>query len=638
MGENFPEKMSYHESINAVHQRLKSEGMETVYERYLAQEKIRCTQFCVKGLSCQLCSQGPCRIVPGKVERGVCGIDRDGMVMRNLIHKLNFGIAAYTYHAIETAEMLRETADGKTPFSIKDPSKVDFLAKGLGVQDTLSLEKKAKEVARRMLEVIHQSSEEESEAVKVWAPKRRQEVWRKLGIFPGGPMHELLDTVTRTMTNIDGNYVALALAGLRMGTSMAFASQLPLEMAQDAIFGTPMPHEIEVDLGILDPEFVNIALNGHEPFVGMAVLEELARGDWQEKARQAGAKGIKLIAAIETGQEIVQRVDNPRLLAGLTGNWLSDEFVLATGAVDVFAMDMNCSPPSLALFAEKFGSKLVAVSKIVSFPGVSERLHYNARSDIAVARRLLELGIENFKHRRKQQQEQLPKRKALIGFSNEAVLKALGGSFEPLLDVIKNGKISGVVALVSCTTLKNGPQDALSVPVAKELIKRNFLVISGGCGNGALEVAGLTSMAAQELAGNSLKSVIKSLGIPPVLSFGTCTDCGRMLYLVGLVADSLGVDVPQLPVAVTAPEYMEQKATIDAFAAVAFGLYTHVSPVPPVTGSEKVVKLLTEEVEALTGGKMAIGDDPVTIVDGIETHIRQKRKSLGFKSAEKTNK
>ncbi|GAB6274519.1 MAG: hypothetical protein STSR0004_13820 [Peptococcaceae bacterium] len=54
-----------------------------------------------------------------------------------------------------------------------------------------------------------------------------------------------------------------------------------------------------------------------------------------------------------------------------------------------------------------------------------------------------------------------------------------------------------------------------------------------------------------------------------------------------------------MPVAVTAPEYMEQKATIDAFGAVAFGLYTHVSPVPPVTGSAAVVKLLTETVEFL---------------------------------------
>ena len=36
------------------------------------------------------------------------------------------------------------------------------------------------------------------------------------------------------------------------------------------------------------------------------------------------------------------------------------------------------------------------------------------------------------------------------------------------------------------------------------------------------------------------------------------------MVLVGAIADALGVDVPALPVVATAPEYMEQKATLDA--------------------------------------------------------------------------
>jgi carbon-monoxide dehydrogenase catalytic subunit len=30
------------------------------------------------------------------------------------------------------------------------------------------------------------------------------------------------------------------------------------------------------------------------------------------------------------------------------------------------------------------------------------------------------------------------------------------------------------------------------------------------------------------------------------------------------------------------------------------------------------------------GGKLAVGDDPVKIVDGIEAHIMKKRKGLGI--------
>ena len=120
------------------------------------------------------------------------------------------------------------------------------------------------------------------------------------------------------------------------------------------------------------------------------------------------------------------------------------------------------------------------------------------------------------------------------------------------------------MALISCTTLKDSGQDVNTIVIAKELIKRDILVMSAGCGGAALQVAGLTTTDAQELAGDSLKAVCESLGIPPILSMGTCTDTGRIINIVTAVADALGVDPPQLPVAVTAPEYMEQKATIDA--------------------------------------------------------------------------
>ena len=145
-----------------------------------------------------------------------------------------------------------------------------------------------------------------------------------------------------------------------------------------------------------------------------------------------------------------------------------------------------------------------------------------------------------------------------------------------------------------------------------------------------LKLQGLCSLEAANMAGEGLKAVCGLLKIPPVLSFGTCTDTGRISMLVTALADHLDVDIPQLPIAVTAPEWMEQKATIDGVFAVAYGAYTHLSPTPFVTGAPNLVKLLTEGVEALTGGKVALGDDPVEIANNIETHIVNKRKGLGL--------
>jgi len=53
-------------------------------------------------------------------------------------------------------------------------------------------------------------------------------------------------------------------------------------------------------------------------------------------------------------------------------------------------------------------------------------------------------------------------------------------------------------------------------------------------------------------------------------------------------------------------------------------------PTPFITGAPNLVKLLTEDVESLTGGKVALGDDPIQVAEGIEAHIIKKRQKLGL--------
>lgn len=99
---------------------------------------------------------------------------------------------------------------------------------------------------------------------------------------------------------------------------------------------------------------------------------------------------------------------------------------------------------------------------------------------------------------------------------------------------------------------------------------------------------------------------------------------------VTAIANALGVDPAALPVAASAPEYLEQKAVADGIFAVAFGLLTHLGPVPPVTGSELVTSILTRDVEGLTGGRVLVEEDPVRAADAIYAHIMAKRAALGI--------
>lgn len=625
-----PEKPSLHANVNQIYEGMKAAEATNIYDRFVAMNG-RCP-FCEAGTRCSLCSMGPCQIRPQRgVLRGVCGIDADGMVARNMVHLDIMGLAAYTHHCREAARTLKAVAEGKAPYGIADPAKLDMMLGALGLDTSGQPTEKAGRLADAIIASLDDVSGAESRMALAFAPAERIETWRGLGIMPRNPMHELVNATTRAMTNIDGDFLSLAKTVLRLGLASCYGALVPLEMAQDAIFGTPTPHTARVDLGVLDGDYVNILPNGHEPFFGFTLIELARTEKAQQMARDAGAKGLRVIGSTETGQELMQRTQTDDVFVGCIGNWIMQEFAFATGAVDAFVMDMNCSVPTLGELAEKYGATLIAVGDLVGVPGTKYRFEYHPETVVEDCWKIIELAVENFRRRKgKPFVKGLHAREVVLGFSTESVLAALGGSLKPLLDVIASGAIQGVTALVSCTTLKNGPQDSLTAAVARELIGRDILVLSAGCGNGATQVAGLNSLDAIELAGPGLRTVCKELGVPPVLAFGTCTDVGRLTLLVTAVANALGCRIPDLPVAVTAPEYMEQKATIDAAAALSLGIYTHVSPTPPVTGSQAFVKLVTEDLESLTGGKLALGNDPAEVADGILAHIRKKRTALGL--------
>jgi anaerobic carbon-monoxide dehydrogenase catalytic subunit len=622
---------SHHSSVNTMIEKTRADGEQSVFDRMEAQGDLgtkRC-KFCEQGIRCSLCSQGPCRITE-RAPRGVCGIDADGMAMRNFLLQNTMGTATYTYHATQVMKTLAQAKPGGT-YQIKDWSKLELLAGVVGAavepRDTLP-----KRVADAILTEFNRDHESPSAFVEALAPKPRIEAWKKLGILPGGVLHENVYATSSCLTNVDGNYVSLALKGLRLGIATAYGAQIPLELAQDALFGTPVPHAIKVDLGIIDPAYVNIAVNGHEPMVGAALIGAAHEEAAQAKARAAGAKGLRIVGSIETGQELVQRFEVDDVFVGLTGNWLTEELAVATGGLDVFAADMNCTVPTLGATCAAHGTLLIPVSDLIGVDGAETPIVFDPANAGAQAQQLIDLAVANFPKRKAlgQTTPELRTGDAVAGFSTESILGALGGSLDPLLDVIKNGTLKGVCGLVSCTTLRDSGQDSMTVAVAKELIANDVLVLAMGCGNAGLQVAGLETAEAKELAGPGLKAVCELLGIPPVLSFGTCTDTGRILLLVGAIADALGVDVPALPVVATAPEYMEQKATIDAMAALAFGLYVHVNPVPFVTGAPNLVKLVTEDLPGVTGGKLAVESDPKEAVAGMLAHIAAKRAALGI--------
>ena len=609
-----------------MHEVTKEDSVSTVYERF-AEQQPQCG-FGSMGICCTLCTDGPCQITR-KASKGVCGATADLIVARNLLQKCAQGTVANVYHTRNVARTLKAVGEGRSDYEVKDETKLRNVAGKLGLDISGPTKDVAISLGDFFIDQINSNDYQPLKLVEAMAPKKRLEIWRKLGIVPGGPNSEAATLWSKTMTNVNNDPVDLLLHGLRLGIANEYAGLFGITTLQEILIGTSNITEGEVNIGILDPLTINIIAHGHQPLLALKVLDAARDSKLVEKAKGVGAKGIKVYGSLCEGQQLLNISNQYKdVFMGQIGNWIQQEFVLATGAVDLMFFDYNCVMPSMVEIAKRYHTKLISTDKVMRHAGV-ERLEFEPDNASDIAGKIVNKAIEAFTQRGK---IVIPtsKTNAMVGFTTESVVAALGGSVKPLIDAIANGSIKGITAVIGCTTVRESQSGKQIIELVEELIKRDILVIGAGCVSSTLQNVGLMEKEAASKAGGGLSKVCESLGVPPCLSYGSCTDIGKIIDTAVAIAAELDVDLSQLPIAVSAPEYMEQKAVADAFTAVAMGLMVHLAPAPPVLGSPLVTKVLTQDIESLVGGKILIELDPVKAADAIEQHIHSKREALNL--------
>jgi anaerobic carbon-monoxide dehydrogenase catalytic subunit len=96
------------------------------------------------------------------------------------------------------------------------------------------------------------------------------------------------------------------------------------------------------------------------------------------------------------------------------------------------------------------------------------------------------------------------------------------------------------------------------------------------------------------------------------------------------LADFLDIDIPKLPLVLSAPQWLEEQALADGAFGLALGLPLHLAIPPFTTGSKLVTEVLTEKMKELTGGQLIINDDIAETANILEDIILDRRKALGL--------
>ncbi len=591
-------------------------GLETAWDR-LEMQQPQCG-FGELGLCCRNCNMGPCRIDPfGEgPQRGVCGATAEIIVARNLLRSIAAGAAAHSDHARDVAHIFKLVSQGKaTSYSITDKAKMERLMKEYGVADQIAL-----------AEAILSEFGKQDGPIKFVsrAPAKRLDLWKRLGIEPRGIDREIVECMHRTHMGVDNDPLNLILQGLRASLADGWGGSMIATELQDVLFGTPVPTFSETNLGVLEKEKVNIVVHGHEPILSQMIVAAASDPEMIDLAQNQGAEGINVAGMCCTGNEILMRHGVPS-----AGNFLQQELAVATGAVDAMIVDVQCVMPALGALAGCYHTKLISTSPKAKFPGATH-MEFHEETAYDTARSIVRAGILNFKNRNPSRVH-IPeiKSKAMVGFSVETIVDALGGSLDPLLGAIKSGAIRGIGAVVGCNNPKI-QHDFGHVNLVLELIKKNVLVVTTGCNALACAKAGLLQPEASDLAGDGLKGICKALGIPPVLHMGSCVDISRILVAAAAIADALGVDISDLPAAGAAPEWMSEKAVSIGAYVIGSGVFTVLGTVPPVLGSPAVAALLTEGAKDVLGASFAVEPDPFKAASLMIEHIDEQRKKLGL--------
>jgi len=602
----------------------RGEGIETAWDRYRAQ--LPQCGFGELGLCCRNCNMGPCRIDPfgNGPAKGVCGADADIIVARNLLRMIAAGAAAHSDHGRDIVETLRGAATGTAgDYGVKDAGKLKALAGEFQIAtEGRSLSDIASDLAAAALEEFGTKKGRIQTVDRV--PPQRKAVWQGLGLLPRGIDREVVEAMHRTHIGVDNDAANLILHGLRCAIADGWGGSLLATEISDVLFGTPQPVRGRSNLGVIREDAVNVMVHGHEPVLSEMLVAASTRPELLEAARAKGAAGINLVGMCCTGNEILMRHGIP-----VAGNFLQQELAVLTGALEAVVVDVQCIMPALGQLAACYHTKFISTSPKAKFPG-AVHIPFDEHRALATAGEIIRLAVDNYEMRRRER-VCIPRETTeyMAGFSVEAILQALGGTPQPLIDAVKSGAIKGIAALVGCNNPKI-THDYNHVNMARTLIAQDVLVVETGCAAIASAKAGLLLPEAADLAGPGLAGVCRSLGIPPVLHMGSCVDISRILVLCATIAGALGVDIADLPVAGAAPEWMSEKAVSIGAYVVASGIYTVLGTVPAVLGSKVVTGLLTGDAEQLVGGRFAVETDPFRGAELMIRHIEKKRSGLGI--------
>jgi len=370
----------------------------------------------LKGMCCKNCLMGPCRVMSDKI-RGICGASEDLIVSRNILRFTAGGTAAHCGHAHHLLTYLKKSYP--------------------------------------------------QNYIKKKAPKYLYKLWDNLGILPKIRLEHFKDiseALHLSTMGVDADYKDVLGWCLKLGIIDGYYGLYLATELEDKEFGKPKIKEAELNLNVIKPDKVNIAVHGHEPIFAEALAHEVKKPENQD---------INLIGVCCTGASILARYGIP-----MAANFVLQEEVIATGMIEAMVVDVQCIMPSLSDLCECNHTHLITTNELCKMPNATHLPITNKAQAEKVAKLVIEIARRNKKFRKHNLKplNGTPK-KVVVGFTEHNF------PIKPreIAKLIHNKKIKGVIAFVGCVNPRVNDQDKDSWISAIKTLSKNYIILTTGC-------------------------------------------------------------------------------------------------------------------------------------------------------------
>jgi hydroxylamine reductase (hybrid-cluster protein) len=303
-----------------------------------------------------------------------------------------------------------------------------------------------------------------------------------------------------------------------------------ISAAKRQIYGKTEPKSVDVNLGVLKADAVNIVLLGH---IAPHIIYSLMNAT----SKKTPSFNIAALCGSEASGN----------LPVLT-NYDSQELPLLTGAVDLLVIGSQCVMPATVSLAKEREVAVVSASLLADDKGIKKAVQ--TASDAFQRRRGKNVHIPSVL-------EQV--HTGYNAGNSKQVVKSLKAA-------TVRGSVKGVVYFGGCGNITS-TQDAQLVETAARLLSAGYLIITAGCAGAALAKAG---MCRPEYAVREGLKSISELGVPPVLHIGSCHEAGEFLTM------AQDFQAGGVPVFAVMQEISHNKVLATAIACASKGLKTYI--------------------------------------------------------------